>query len=370
MNWGINPLMGRQFPAMLEYYYDTATDQDYFFAGCSGAGYCYPDDMPNVEQFARHTAEACQQAGIDCVDLWGARRHEVVERYASVVKPLALTINARPSRVTFLRDGTPVGYHELAYWQEAALGGDTNWVPPFRDDARRAEAVRWLVTRIEDIADRHYPPFVILVYADLHGYDRHCGLVKEICEALDDRFKPARLDEAFAAMRAWAEGKVLLGAPDANQKPEWAALQGVPTLVPLALQNCSDQARRVRVSLHCEGAPPQRAHVELGPRETRAVESFRLILPGGEAPEPARLNLVSGDLRERYEVALCVVPWQGAAREAELAGVWRAVSLQHRSGSAVADTGVAGGKAWASPAPEGEAVHIVYGPYAELAKGK
>ncbi|MCD6352158.1 MAG: hypothetical protein J7M26_08555, partial [Armatimonadetes bacterium] len=110
--------------------------------------------------------------------------------------------------------------------------------------------------------------------------------------------------------------------------------------------------------------------VELGPRETRAVESFRLILPGGEAPEPARLNLVSSDLRERYEVALCVVPWQGAAREAELAGVWRAVSLQHRSGSTVADAGAAGGKAWASPAPEGEGVHIVFGPYAELVKGK
>ncbi len=46
VNWGINPLMGQYFPAMLQYYYDSATPDDYFFAGCSGAGYVYPDVMP------------------------------------------------------------------------------------------------------------------------------------------------------------------------------------------------------------------------------------------------------------------------------------------------------------------------------------
>ncbi len=84
--------------------------------------------------------------------------------------------------------------------------------------------------RIEDIADRHTPPFVILVYADLHSYDRLAMVHREAADRLDRRrFRPARLDEAMAAVTAWARGRVLVGKTGINERLAAAALAGVPT---------------------------------------------------------------------------------------------------------------------------------------------
>ncbi len=371
VNWGINPLMADQFPAMLEYFYDTATPNDYFFAGCSGAGYCYPDHMPNLDQFARHTGEACRKADTPCVDLWGAGRSDVVRRYAELARPLSLTINAAPARLNLLLGGTPVGYHELGYWQHAALGGQTDFPTAFADDATRAEAIRWLVGRIESIAARHYPPFVILVYADLHNYAHHCRLAGEVADALDStRFKPARMDEAFAAIRAWSADRVLLGSPGINERLAWAALQGVPTRLPLQLTNCADGPRTASLGLHSEGCEPQRAEVRLGPGETRRADDLRLAFADLPAAPTARLYVRTGDERDRYDVKLTVVPWDRPAEDAEFAGLWSAAQLRHASGEALKEGGAVWGEVWASPAAGEKACHIVFGPYVDVPRGR
>jgi len=241
MNWGINPLMARFFPAMLQYYYETATPDDYFFVGCSGAGYCYPDDMKDLGRFARHTAQACAEAGTPLIDVWGAARPDVQQRYVAATQPLGLTVNCAPARLKLLPDGTPVAYHELAYWQTDGLHG-ASWTQAFGTPEGRQQGLARIVQRIESIAARHQPPFVILVYGDLHSYPKHATLYRDLAQALDPRrFKPVRLDEAMAGIRAWCSGRVMLGSEGISERLAWGR----------AVRRADDRAAHVDQRMQC-----------------------------------------------------------------------------------------------------------------------
>ena len=368
INWGINPLMATQFPAMLEYFYETATPNDYFFVGCSGAGYCYPDHMPNLEQFAGHTARACTLAGTPCIDMWGARRSRVISTYAGITGSLGITINASPARVSFLEDGTPVACHELAYWQSSVAGTD-GWSRVFRDDEKRADAIKQLVTKIENIAQRHYPPFVILVYADLHNWEHHCKMHAEVAQALDPaRFKPARLDEAMSAMRAWARDKVLIGADSINQRLSWVVLQDTPTTVPLLLANNGAEATDAKVQVKGDGWTCATT-VTLAANESKRLSDLRLTVPDTDA-QTAVLHVASRGKVEELPVDLAVIPGAQSGPHVALEGAWGAVGLRHHDGSVLDEPAALFGKAWQSPDPGEKPGHVVFGPYAEMPPGR
>ncbi len=57
MNWSIDPALAQEFPALFEYFYSTATPNDYFIAGPSGAGYTHPSVMPNQAEYAALVAQ-------------------------------------------------------------------------------------------------------------------------------------------------------------------------------------------------------------------------------------------------------------------------------------------------------------------------
>lgn len=368
-NWGINPLMATQFPGMLEYFYETGTENDYFFAGCSGAGYVYPDVMPNLEQFAEHTRDACRLADIDCIDMWGGNRRDVVQRYSEVTGPTGLTINAGPARLSLLADGTPIAYHELAYWQSAVPGCQDNWTRPFGDDAKRAEAVKWVVKRIETIAAGHYAPFIILVYGDLHNYAHHCQTHAEIAAALDPaRFEVARLDDALASVRAWAGQRVLVGAESLNERLAWAVAEGVPTTVPLQLTNGRREAANVEVGVQAGGSEFS-SKLSIGGGQTASVAGLTLDLAAGAGTEGS-LTLKAPGQDERHPVDLTVVPLVNPPAELQAVAVWSAVDLRHGCGQQAADTEGMRGRAWVTTEPGQPGAHVLFGPYADLPAGE
>ncbi len=367
VNWGVNPLMGTQFAAMLDYYYDTASENDYFFAGCSGAGYCYPDHMKDLQGFCEHTREACESSGIPHVDLWGAAQMETLENYGKWARPTALTSFAGPARMKLLADGTPVAFHELGYWQLDGLKGE-RWGRVFADDARRKAAVDHVVTRIESIAARTYPPFVILVYGDLHSYSRHAQVYWEIAQALDpERFKPARLDEAMAAFRKWSSERVMIGTESINERLLWASLEGVPTEVPVTLTNGQADAASALLEIDVAGETTI-TEVQLAPHEVKQIAGVKLPLTGGGTGE-ASLMLDAGGVRETRDIALATVPCDKEYRKATLTGVWSAQGLRHASGDLIEDDESVWGRAWASPRAGGEWATLVFGPYASVPQG-
>jgi hypothetical protein len=369
VNWGINPLMARHFPAMLEYFYDTASPNDYFFAGCSGAGYCYPDVMKDLEGFCRHTRDLCAQADLPCIDIWGATSWDTLRRYEAITKPLALTSNTAPARLGFIGSGTPVVFHELAYWQTYGLDSGQSWSNVFTDDAKRAEAVKRLVGRIEAIAQRTSPPFVILVYGDLHSYDRHASLYREVAEALDpNRFKPVRLDEAMSAIRVWSKDRVMVGSRSINEPLHWAALTGVPTVVPVRLT--SGYSHEVEVTVRASiGGKSSTATTKLQPWATEELQNLS-VCPTDEGVQQAKLQVQGPGATQEYGADVIAVPSAGVkAKSARLEALWNAGQLQHESGQLAPDDQAAAGQAWSSP-PGGKPSCIVYGPYATVAKGR
>jgi hypothetical protein len=48
----------------------TETANDTFFAGCSGAGYSFPFEMPNFQQYAQRVGRLTDWIGPDSVDVW------------------------------------------------------------------------------------------------------------------------------------------------------------------------------------------------------------------------------------------------------------------------------------------------------------
>ncbi len=222
----------------------------------------------------------------------------------------------------------------------------------FEDDKKRADAVKWVVGRIEEIAKSSYPPAIILVYADLHNYDHHASLDAEIARALDPaRFKPARLDEAFAAWRAWAKGKIIVGGTGLNEPPVWAALEGTPTVLPLTLANASDQATTGKVKVDAAGRTWSR-DVKIAANATATVGDFALNLPAGSAAETARLSVDAASGTQGYDVLLTTVPAPPGAKipKARLAGFWTGMGLQHtRAAPSPMPTPSAG---WPGPHPK------------------
>src|SRR5206468_5679672 len=74
INWTISPLLLDAAPAMLDHYVRTATANDLFMAGPSGAGYAYPSSWPDdtFRHFTGQTGDYMRRAGISTLDVLNA----------------------------------------------------------------------------------------------------------------------------------------------------------------------------------------------------------------------------------------------------------------------------------------------------------
>jgi len=74
INWTISPLLVDAAPAILDYYRRSATANDLFMAGPSGAGYSYPSSWPGdtFPSFTRQTGRYSRQTSMTTVDILNA----------------------------------------------------------------------------------------------------------------------------------------------------------------------------------------------------------------------------------------------------------------------------------------------------------
>jgi hypothetical protein len=112
INWGFQPRMIDQFPHLIEYYYASATPRDYFVLGASGAGFIYPNQMPEPDPFFRATGELMRRTDTHVIECWLHFARPAYERYAELSGALGFTLPGGPRPYTILGTGAPaMGRH-------------------------------------------------------------------------------------------------------------------------------------------------------------------------------------------------------------------------------------------------------------------
>jgi hypothetical protein len=150
ITWGINPIFTEWFPVFFEYYYATATAQDYFMCACNGAGAPHIDRLPNLPQFAQLSARLCKKADLHIIDLQTGYP-ESVAPYAKNAPGIQGFTNCLPyfldSCVRFINGNQPwATYSPLWYWKK--------------------NSPEELKADIENALYGKKPPFFLLIYPD------------------------------------------------------------------------------------------------------------------------------------------------------------------------------------------------------------
>ena len=214
INWGFQPRMLDVAPAMAEYYYNTMTDNDHFFCGCSGAGYTYPNWMPEPDEFFRETDEYLAKADIKTMDSWIHFARPVYERYAQLSPHTeAFILPCGPGQVKMTEAGTPIilRFSGLHYF------------PNEKSAEEMAEAIK------KAAADIVSKPAFITVFAVPDAKDNPSAQggfcpadYAKVTELLgNNEFKVVTLEEM-----AWAAKEFAGKYPDRVNKPQSRERQG------------------------------------------------------------------------------------------------------------------------------------------------
>lgn len=104
-NWGAQPLLLDYFPVLLEYFYETATNKDYFMGGASGAGFVYPNQLPNPQGYFEQVRRTFQLADLHETEAWLHFSRPVYDEYARTAGLRGISMPCGPYGVTLVNNG-------------------------------------------------------------------------------------------------------------------------------------------------------------------------------------------------------------------------------------------------------------------------
>ncbi len=148
-SWSTQPVAAKFFPCILEYYAQTASPMDHFFAGPSGAGYCSITTLPNLAQFAQFNQKMFKLIGVQMAEFWGGYSPESMEIFSQNC-PAVKCITNKPQNSS---DNGKFGWLStgIAFTQTDKLF----WEFPIGSSMKIA---------ILDMISRREPPFFMSVY--------------------------------------------------------------------------------------------------------------------------------------------------------------------------------------------------------------
>ncbi len=194
VNWGMDPLLYREFPGLVSYFQATATENDHFFSATSGWGYTHPDHLSDkqLEPYGRLVREGGRLSGLEYIDFWwinGLRPRKAFYPFIQATGMRGVTLWSDHQGVEYAPDGTPI-VHSNHYY---TLG--------------EPEAVAQGLIR--DAARIPSPWFVAVYGAKMAGTPYNFS---EVARRLPpDKFKVVGLEEFFDAARVarpQVEGRV------------------------------------------------------------------------------------------------------------------------------------------------------------------
>ena len=206
INWGMDPLLYREFPGLVSYFLATATPNDYFFAATSGWGYAHPERLSNerLESYAKLVQEGGRLSGLEYIDVWwdgGLRSRGAFFPFLKTTGMRGRTLWDDHQEIEYAPDGTPI-IHSNHYYTLA-------------EPDRFAEGLVKAMTAVR-------PPWFVIVYGAKGTGSPH-KFYKVARRLPAERFKVVRLDELFEAARS---ARTLVGGR------RWQPNQDVKTVAP------------------------------------------------------------------------------------------------------------------------------------------
>lgn len=169
--WGIPPEIIDDIPLILEYYRQTATDNDSFFAAPSGAGYLWPNHTPKdkYKDFASYTQYYMDLLELQAVDIWG---FSWVQNYESYKLSPSIKLISGEVYASDLDDASNLW---LDNGQLVATAPKSLWYEGTAKD-------------LLAFAEKNDPPYFIPVYGGQGGKTMPYEFMETCIETLDDRF--------------------------------------------------------------------------------------------------------------------------------------------------------------------------------------
>lgn len=364
--WSLSPCAVLMIPAIVDYYYASATPSDAFVGSVSGVGYTYPDDYatrftPEARtrlfgDFLGLTRQYLPRSDLQQIWVMGVSQQAMIGRYAAElpeVDAIFPDYGKRLSRAdeTFYLTarGVPV-FHAVTHWEERAT---------------RARKIELLVEQIRAATPTERPAFL---HAFIWNWGADLSVLPEVMGQLGPQYVAVGPDHLAAlAKQHTAQQKVLL-----RSSPGVVAVEGHPFRFQVSAYNATSAPLPFRIAA-TEGL--REATLSPAQGEMPPFGSVAIACQGKPAGSAAQIAL-SGPWGERsMTVALSTVP------SAELAGAlpggtlrfadrFDAAGLSHRSGSPGSDPKALEGRVWAAKVGEAAPGHIVFGPYKPFPAGR
>lgn len=196
MSWTINPLIIDIAPNILNYFQATATENDSFIIGPSGAGYTFPVNWPkqDLNLFLDQTYRYAEETGVGSSSIWIYNRinstliplsEEIVSAYHDALGPNLFGISADTARgaknpygVNFTSSGVPLA-------GLATISGVEQGLARLRNISK-------------DYFDGEKPLFVDCA---LYAWDMMPGNVSVLVDKLGEEFEVVSVDTMFDMFR-------------------------------------------------------------------------------------------------------------------------------------------------------------------------
>jgi hypothetical protein len=152
MGWSLSPYIYELAPAVAEWYYDSATEADYFIAPPSGIGNMYPSLFPHLDEYISKLAEVLPMLDLTETWLWNfpdRGNTSWVQRILSKSGLRAVFENA-PEQIIELDDGLYVGTNMIIVSDEISdehrIGKILDEIKARRDNGRPTFICVYLAT--------------------------------------------------------------------------------------------------------------------------------------------------------------------------------------------------------------------------------
>jgi len=356
--WEMQPLLSRIAPVVQEYYFETATDNDEFVLGPSGAGYCHPSSLPDPGVFFRETQGGLRELSATVVGVIDSKLDAQSAPFISRGVPNARGFfhgwGGSPAARPLFGAGRPHMQYRVC--------------PPSPDGPKDEAYYTKVAEEIRRIVLMDGLPCCIPVH--LSCYWSGPDDVPKIMAALGKDLPaevvlPGQLAELAARIY---RDRVFLTAPD-----ELQVIAGLAFAVPITLDSTRSEPASVRVLAETPERHAGSATLNVTvPPNGRKADTLLMCPPKDPRLAMVRLTLYGVPGRPMHLVRLKLTPKPTGIPEGYdiLQSTWEAESVAHGNGHEIEDKQAHNGRAWAAiertDASEGT---TIWGQYEPLQPG-